>query len=169
MPPKKNTIVENILAQRDIAEIRFRPLKQMRALPQHFVPPGSAPWTKATQRRYCLVVAAARSRNLSIQHRVSTPEDTPPAEEPTPAAAPLPRLKVRPSKNQKQRSKLKQHSDEPEPAPPPPPAPAPAAPEPEPPSGPLLRDLRLKRSGHFELRPNQFATSEDAPPEETDY
>ncbi len=104
-----------------------------------------------------------------IKNRVSTSEDTPSEEKPAPAeAAPLPRLKVTPSRNQKQRSKLKQHSDEGAPAPPPPP-PAPVAPEPEAPAGPPLRERRLKRSGHFELRPNQFATNEDTPPEETEY
>jgi hypothetical protein len=78
------------------------------------------------------------------------------------------RVKQKLSTSMKKRSKLMQSDTTPadEPAPAPEPEPAPAA---SPASEQPLRNKRLKRSGHFELKPNPFAPQEDAPPEDTEY
>jgi hypothetical protein len=88
---------------------------------------------------------------------------------------PLLRVKQKLSTSMKKRSKLMQSSDY-APAgeqPPAEPAPAPEPPAAAPPVSPLvdqpLRSKRIKRTGHFELKPNPFVQQDDAPAEETEY
>ncbi|MEO5721077.1 MAG: hypothetical protein ABIR71_06370 [Chthoniobacterales bacterium] len=75
---------------------------------------------------------------------MNTPDPTPSSNE---AKLP-PNFRLKPSRNQKKRSKLQQVPDD---SAPPAPAPPPVAPTPppEPPTAPLLRQNRLKRSGHM--------------------
>lgn len=96
---------------------------------------------------------------------MSEEKPLPPAATDSNSAEPK-RIRLKPSQNQKQRSRLKQGPESTNAPPPAAPAPAPApvapAPPPAPPeSEPLIRKMRLKRSG--QMREDMFMPQDGAP------